>query len=582
MCGIFGCTANRKAYPIVVEGLSYLEYRGYDSAGIAVADAGEIRVKKGVGKVKAVLMPFNSVVMPGTAAIGHVRWASHGSVTEANAHPFLSCDSRVAVAHNGLITNHAELRAALTEQGHTFSSGTDSEVIAHLIEAAYTKTMDPLYATRAAFVQIEGDNAFVALFSVAGVLTGARRGLPLVIGMGANSIFVSSDVLGFLKWTDRAVFVNDGCSFMATKYGVKIVDPHGVTVLGAPVQLPWEFAEAGLHGYRHHTLKEIEEQPAVLAKIAARPTSDYVEAGQLIDNALNVILVGAGSSYHAALFFRNLLNQKYGARFYAFPSGEFRYMNSNLGPNDAVIAFSQSGETADTLDAVRAAKKKGTKILSFVNVPGSTLVRESDVVVDMKCGPEIGVAATKSFTASLYSAARTIETITSARTAGLIENDVNTLLQTDVSYALKAIAGHNDVYMIGSGFGHPLALEGALKMKELALVHAEGLVSSEFKHGPLAVVRDGTPVLCIDSGGESHTEVVTAAEALKARGANLIGITNTPDQVYDAVVHLPSQDDVCGAIEAAVPLQRIAYELALRLKVNPDYPRNLAKSVTVR
>ncbi|MDG6918566.1 MAG: glutamine--fructose-6-phosphate transaminase (isomerizing) [Nitrososphaerota archaeon] len=581
MCGLIGCTGCARAYATVTDGLSRLEYRGYDSAGIAVADAGEIRVKKGVGKVNAVLAPFNGVAMPGAAAIGHVRWANHGAVSTANAHPFLSCDSRIAVVHNGLVTNHEELRKALEAAGHVFSSETDSEVIVHLIEAAYAGTMDPLYATRAAFMQVAGDNAFVALFSVAGVMTGARRGLPLVIGVGSDRTFVSSDVVGFLKWTDRAIFVGDGCSFMATKYNVNMVDAKGDPVAKDAVQVPWEFAETELRGYKHYTLKEIEEQPAVLARIASMPRSAFTDAAQLIDDAMNVVLVGAGSSYNAAAFFRALLNQKYSAKFYALSSEEFKHASTRLGPRDVIVAFSQSGETADTLDAVRAAKRGGARALSFVNTPGSSLVRESDVAVSMGCGPEMGVAATKSFTASLYSSVRVLEAITGARMAGKIENDVNTLLQTSVSCAVDAMAGHNDVYMIGSGLGHPLALEGALKTKELALVHAEGLASSEFKHGPLAL-RNGTPVLCVDVGGESHYDVVTSAEALKVRGAVLIGITSIPDQVYDSVVHIPSQDDICGAIEAAIPLQRIAYELALRSNIDPDHPRNLATSVTVR
>nr|WP_276977252.1 glutamine--fructose-6-phosphate transaminase (isomerizing) [Ferrimicrobium acidiphilum] len=567
MCELIGCTGCAHAYSTIVDGLSRLEHREHDSAGIAVADAGELRVKKGVGKVNAVLAPFNDVIMPGAAAIGHVHWASHGMVSGANAHPFVSCDSHIAVAHNGSVANHEGLRNMLEREGHVFSSSTDSEVIVHLIERAYTKTLDPLYATRAAFVQIAGDNAFVALFSVAGVLTGARRGLPLVIGNGSDKTFVSSDVLGFLKWTDRATFVADGCSFMATKYGVEMVDPKGLPVVSTVVQIPWELADTGLRRYHHYTLKEIEEQPGVLARVAQRPKSAFADASQLIDEAMNVVLVGTGSSYHAAAFFKTLLNQKYGAEFCAFPSGEFRHANHNLSPRDVIIAFSQSGETADTLDAVRVAKKGGARVMSFVNVPGSSLVRESDVVVDIGCGPEIGVAATKSFTASLYSAARVLESITGARMAGTLENDVNMLLQTDVSCALGAMTGRNDVYMIGSGLGHPLALEGALKTKELAIVHAEGLISSELKHGSLALVRDGAPVVCIDSGGETHSDVVTVAEALKVRGAKLIGITSIPDPVYDVMIHIPSQDDICGAIEAAIPLQRMGYELALRSNV---------------
>lgn len=582
MCGILGYTAGHSAFPVVVEGMSHLEYRGYDSVGIAAAEGGELRVKKGVGRVKEVIQPFDGEFLSGGAAIGHVRWASYGEVSKKNAHPFVSCDSRIAVAHNGFVTNHAELRKSLEAAGHSFTSTTDSEVIVHLMEDAYAKTMDPLYATRSTMMQLQGDNAFIAIFSIGGIITGSRKGMPLIIGVGKDRMFASSDVVGFLKWTDRAVFIEDWCSFMLTRYSYRIVDQAGDVLVRQQVQLPWEYADAELGDHEHYTMKEIDEQATVLARIARQPKRVYAGAAGAIDDAMNVVMVGAGSSYNAALFFRNLLDMKYGARFYAMPSGEFRLMNSNLGPKDVVVAFSQSGETADTLDAIRGAKKKGAKVLSFVNVPGSTMVRESDITVPLLCGPEIGVAATKSFVAQLATSARVLDGIVNVRLAGDVAADVQTLLKTELSPALALLYGKNDVYIIGSGLGHPIALEGALKVKELALVHAEGLLSSEFKHGPLAVIREGTPVIAVDVGGQAHAEVVAAAEQLKARGAKIIGITNSPDSVYDVKIQLPSQDEVCAAMESVVPLQLLAYKLALHADVNPDYPRNLAKSVTVR
>jgi glucosamine--fructose-6-phosphate aminotransferase (isomerizing) len=582
MCGIIGCIGDKRAAPLLLDGLRKLQYRGYDSAGFVTSFRGEFRVKKGAGRIEEVMAPGDVDGLVGWVGCAHIRWASHGAVNQANAHPFVSCDDRVAVVHNGIVANYRRLKESLQASGHKFTSKTDSEVIVHLVEDFYRQTADPLESVRQASRVLVGDSAFVAVFSDVSVVAGSKVGAPLILGLAANEKFVASDVLGFLKWTDRAAYLADGDSFAMTRDSVRIVDRDGNVVVREPVQVPWQFDDTSLGAYEHYTLKEIEEQASVVEAVQSQPFAPFNAAASLIERAGSVVLTGAGSSFNAALFTKYLLGDSCKLDSDAVVASELKFIKPNLNYKDVLVAFSQSGETADVLEAVEYARQREAKIVSFVNVPGSSLVRQSDVVIPLVCGPEIGVAATKSFTAQL-TAARML-----ARGLSLLRQDEGLLqtmkeaLKIDVNSAVNVIRGKTDVFLIGKSLGYPIALEGALKMKELALIHAEGLLASELKHGTLAMVKEDTPVIAVNPTGPGYEAVrINVAEA-KARGAKVIGISDKADESYDVHLELPRGTAMAMVIASAVPIQRIAYELALYRQVDPDHPRNLAKSVTVQ
>jgi glutamine---fructose-6-phosphate transaminase (isomerizing) len=587
MCGIVGCVAEEPVAGILLEGLQRVEYRGYDSVGMATISDGKIDVRKGVGKVIDVEKRLRMSKLSGDTGVAHSRWATHGGVTDKNAHPQTSCRETVAVIHNGIIENYIQLKKRLVAKGHKFRSETDTEVIAHLIEDEYKRTKDPLKSTIAATKKLKGQYAIAVMFQDRpDVITGARKDAPLIIGVGDRKMFIASDVLAFIEHTDRTIFLDNYEVAEITRDSVKIVGRNGREVKRRPTQVAWELSDLSKSDYEHYTLKEINEQPVTVVNASTQDPSKVSEFADAIKKAKSLFITASGTSYHAGLLMKFRLNQEAGLRCDAVVSGELREHTGFLKKGSVVVVLSQSGETADVLDAVKEAKKKGAKILSIVNAAGSTLARESDVVLLLNCGPEVGVAATKSFTAQVVVANLVVDAVLGKKTNGMRElsDGIKKALESEkqIVEIVEKYRDRPDFYFVARGYHSPVALEGALKLKELSYIHAEGMPASELKHGTLALMEKGTPVVVINPSGDTHADSLSNAEELKARGADVIGVSDVKDEVYSLLVSMPAVQPKFMPIVEVVPLQLLAYHFALARKNNPDYPRNLAKSVTVK
>jgi glucosamine--fructose-6-phosphate aminotransferase (isomerizing) len=588
VCSIIGYKGRSHAAPILIDSLSKMEYRGYDSVGIATITGDKILVRKGVGKVVEVNKSLDLRKMLGQTGIGHTRWATHGGVTDNNAHPHSACTNEIAVVHNGIIENYNELKQELIVLGHTFRSQTDSEVIAHLLEVHYLNQRDIKKAMIKTCERLKGSYAFVAIFKE-GAISGARFDEPLIVGILDNEYFISSDILGFLKYTDKAIFLDNKDIVVIEDEKLDLFNFEGYSVNRQITQVAWELAAAEKGAYAHYTLKEIHEQSITIADALSNNEQRIQTFCNILANTKNLYITGSGTSYHSALILKLMLGKYAKIRSETIMSSEFEY---TLGPSDdnsAVIAISQSGETADVLHSVKAAKLTGAKILSIVNVPTSSLARISDCFLTLNCGPEIGVAATKSFTGQLsvlYTivdrlcngcigvALNKAELVTAIREVLSAENDIASIVDT--------LHDINDIYILGRSMHYPIALEGALKIKEIAYIHAEGIAAGELKHGPLALIDKNTVMIVINPGDTTFDDTVSNAHEIKARGATVVGISNKKNEVYDHFIKIPQVRDVLYPLIEVIPLQILSYYLALKKNVDPDYPRNLAKSVTVR
>jgi glucosamine--fructose-6-phosphate aminotransferase (isomerizing) len=590
MCGIIAGICADDISPVLFEGLKRVEYRGYDSAGFATIADGKIEIRKDVGRVPDLEGALQVSRMQGKIGMAHTRWATHGGVTKENAHPQMSCGGLVAVVHNGIIENYLELKEALVAQGHTFTSETDTEVIAHLIESLYRTDRDPVRATRLAASRLKGQYAIVVMFADRkDVLTGARNDAPLILGVGRNELFLASDVLAFISRTDKAVFLDNMEVVELTGLGYRVFDLHGREVKNTQVtQLAWELADVSKHDYAHFTLKEIHEQPESIRSAMAQDPESMREVASMIREAGSVILTASGSSYHAALVLKSRLNREAKIRCEAILAGEFDTESHLVDERTVLVAFSQSGETADLLDAVRAAKRNGARVIAIVNAFGSTLARLSDATLPLNCGPEVGVAATKSFTSQVMVGNLIVDALLGKDTLGspgLVEGMVKLALGSEekVKRIASLLRDKSDFYFIARGALYPIAQEGALKLKELSYIHAEGMPASELKHGTLALIERGTPVVVIARGEDASFEsTMSNAMELQARGAEVIGVTDKEHPVFRHVVMLPKTNASIAPIVEVVPLQLLAYFMATERENDPDYPRNLAKSVTVR
>lgn len=587
MCGIVGCVAEEPVAGILLEGLRRVEYRGYDSAGMSTGSAGAIRVKKGAGRVSEIEARFGLSKLGGNIGMAHTRWATHGGVTDRNAHPQTSCKEGVAVVHNGIIENYLALKKRLVAKGHVFKSETDTEVIAHLIEQEHRRAKDPLKATMAAAKKLRGQYAIVVMFQDRpDVLIGARKDAPLILGIGEGKMFIASDVLAFIEHTDRTIFLDNGEAAEIWKDRVKVVGPGGKEVRREPTQVAWELGDLSKRDYAHYTLKEINEQPETVAAAAAQDQAKVEAFARAIRGAKSLYITGSGTSYHAGLLMKFRLNKEAKMRCDAVVAGELKEHTAFLSKGSVVIVLSQSGETADVIEAVKEAKARGARVLSIVNAAGSTLARESDGVLLMNCGPEVGVAATKSFTAQVVVANLVVDAVLGRRTNGIkdLSKAVKKALGTEEKVKeLVALYGDRpDFYFVARGYGSPVALEGALKLKELSYIHAEGMPASELKHGTIALIEKGTPVVVVNPGGPNHADSLSSAEELKARGADVIGVSDVDDRVYGHFIRVPRVKPKFMPIVEVIPLQLLAYHFALARKNDPDYPRNLAKSVTVK
>ncbi len=594
MCGIFGYVGPRPvAAALVLKGLKDLEYRGYDSWGVAAVPegseekGGKIVVQKKTGKIgSATLEGFPA----SSFAFGHTRWATHGGVTDLNAHPHLDCTGTIAIIHNGILENYQELKAKLVKKGHKFISQTDTEVAVHLIEE-YAKTMLFSKAVQKAFNEMTGLNAFIAMNTKIKQFVAVRNGSPLVVGFGNKENYLASDAAALLPYTKQVHFLEDDEMAIVSEKGAMIFNARtGAHVMPRKQLLTWSLSQVEKGSYPYFMLKEIYEQPGILADIAADGANLAVELAKRVTASADVSIIGCGTASYASLAGSILFN-KIANRSVAWSLGsEFDDEVRFLGPKSLVVALSQSGETMDTLEAVRKARKNKAKILSIVNVMGSTLYRDSDYQLLIGAGPEKGVASTKAFIgkiahllllayASVGRVAEGQKLLTkSVRVTKEVMANKNVARIKDLA---KRIKKKQHVYVIGRGMSYPAALETALKIKEISYIHAEGFAAGELKHGVIALIEKGTPCIAFLPNDETYGANLAGAMEMKARGGYIIGISHKPHDVFD--FYIPVKDvGVATIIPNVAVAQLLAYYLTIERGFDPDMPRNLAKSVTVK
>ena len=588
MCGIIGYLGFRPVGQVLYSSLKSLEYRGYDSAGVAVANGATVSVLKDTGKVEEINGKLSLNSITGVAGIAHTRWATHGGVTAANAHPHASCDGKIAVVHNGIVENYSDLRSTLKASGHSFSSQTDTEVIPHLIEDGLKSGLSLEKAVLQACSLLKGSFAFLAVSSDhPGDLVAVRNESPLIVGLGEGEVFAASDALPFLPFTNKAVFLEDGeMAILSAKSSSFFDFRTGKQLMKQTQELKWTAGQAEKGEFEHFMLKEIMEEPVVFKHVALQDEAVLDEFAKGVIDAKKVLVVACGTSYHASLVGRQLFNKLLGKRLDVVLGSEFSFELNSIDSDTLIVAVSQSGETADVLDCVKKAKAKGARIFSFVNVVGSTLDRVSEKVLYLNCGPEVGVASTKAFLSQLglfyllaFKASGKL--IDMQNLASLVRQSIE-LNREKLKELARDFKYRDSVYYLGRGVHYPIALEGALKLKEISYLHAEGLASGEMKHGTLALIEKGTPVILLNPKDEFYGDSFNNAMEAKARGARLIAVTNAENENYDVVIRLPACDSIFYPLLEVVPLQLLAYYSAVERGRNPDKPRNLAKSVTVK
>lgn len=586
MCSIIGYYGKEIAAPILVSGLKRMEYRGYDSVGVATESDSQIELKKGTGKVSEVNSKVQLDTLPGKVGIGHTRWATHGKVTDVNAHPHPSNSGKIAIVHNGIIENFEELKKQLEDDGYSFKSETDSEVIANLLQKNYDSTNDVKETILKTVSELKGHYAFVAMFEN-GQLAAARFHEPLIIGVGQDDFFLSSDVLGFIEYTDDAIYMENGTFVVLDKNQFQISDFNGEHVGYGITKVSKEFGDAYKGDYAHFTLKEIYEQPETILKAGEKASDAIEKTVDYIRHAKNIYVTGSGTSYNAALIAKQILSKYAKIKAEPIMSSELQFAPDTVEENSILIAISQSGESADVLDAVKIAKKANCKIISIVNLLTSSLAREADLVIGMNCGPEIGVAATKSFTSQLVILYKIVQKLSNNEITIDFEDFSKSVLKTldnpkKIQEIAKELKDVSDIYILGRGINYPIATESALKLKELTYIHAEGIPGGELKHGPLALMDSSVFVIIINPNDSTYADTLTSAREIKARGAKIIGVSDVESDVYDYWIEIPKINEVLYPISEIIPIQLLSYYAALEKNTDPDYPRNLAKSVTVK
>lgn len=586
MCSIIGLASSTEASALVVKGLRRMEYRGYDSAGVATFDGQSIVVRKGVGKVGEVNSFLGLDSLSGQIAIGHTRWATHGGVTDSNAHPHLSSSGRVAIVHNGIIDNYQDLRENLEEEGYSFKSETDSEVIANLLDKNYRENGSVREAIRRTVIRLKGKFAVAAIFDD-GTLAGLRSHEPLILGVSKEGYFVASDVLGFANQTDKVIYL-DNEEFATVKDGVVgLYDFLGRPIAHQVTTVAKEFGEADKGEYVHYTLKEIFEQPSTVLRNRTAAGAELDSLAAMVKGAKRVYVTGCGTSFHAGLLGVRLLFEFASIAATPIISSEARFFPAQYGEGTVMLAISQSGETADVMEAAESAAAKGAEIVSLVNVTRSSLARASKLVVGLSCGPEVGVAATKSFTAELATLYTLVEKLVGGHFSFNMQGvpaAISEALETEsrVELIARKMRRASDVYVLGAGLHYYSALEASLKLKELAYIHAEAIPGGELKHGPLALIDRNSFVIMINPEDETYEDTFAWTHEVKSRGAKIIGLSNKPCDMYDYWIPLPKVSAPLYPLVEVVPLQLLSYHLALERNANPDFPRNLAKSVTVK
>jgi len=591
MCGIIGYCGQKPAVPIVLEALKRLEYRGYDSAGIASLYNGKLLIRKDAGKIDEVIRKQNLANLPGTVAIGHTRWATHGGVTQLNAHPHSDCGGRVAVVHNGIIENNQQLRRELTKIGHKFTSETDTEIIPHLLEDELKNGCSLKQAVLNIAPRLEGSYAFLVIsLDDPGKVIGTRKSIPLIVGINAPDYYVSSDALAFSQYTNQVMSLEDNEVVMLTQEGIEFFDAQGNKLVKQARKLDHSWAESHKGGYQHFMLKEIMEQAQVLGQIVRQDEKRFTNIALDILRARQVIITACGTSRYAALVGRYLFS-RVGKKFCdVVMASEFGYFADSVDKSTVVIAVSQSGETADVVEGVKAARNAGAQVISIVNRPNSILADLSHQVIYLNCGSEIAVAATKSFLSQLaifylLSFAMINSFDEAAARLTDLSGDITRVLDWNKSELIKLsqrLKDKNAFYYIARGINFAIASEGALKLKEISYIHAEGMPAGELKHGTLALIEPGTPVVVICPADYTFLETLSNAMETKSRGAYIIGVSDKESDIYDSWVKIPEVDELLYPMVAVVPLQLLAYYLAVNRGCDPDKPRNLAKSVTVK
>lgn len=608
MCGIVGYIGPRETAKLLIDGLRRLEYRGYDSAGIAVFHKGKIEIRRRAGKLTNLEELVGNETFDGTVGIGHTRWATHGRPSDENAHPHKA--GRVAVIHNGIIENYLPLKEALKRKGRIFSSETDTEIICHLIDEFVQEGYSPLDAVKTALDKVRGSYALGILFEGdERCLIAARKESPLVIGLGEGEYFIASDVPPILPYTRDFIFMEDGEVAHLSPEGVRVFDPRGNEVSKEPKRVNWNPLMAEKGGFKHFMLKEIFEQPrAVIDTIRGRLSEekgDVLLEGVQLDSAVlkrirRICLIACGTSYHAALVGKFLIEGLCRIPVEADIGSEFRYRNPILGNDTLLVAISQSGETADTLAALREGKRQGAMTLAICNVVESSLARDSDHVIYTHAGPEIGVASTKTFVTQLVilfllalRVGRELELLSDEDGRGLIEELVRIphlmeeMLRSSkqVFEIARKYLSARDFLFLGRGINYPIALEGALKLKEISYIHAEGYPAGEMKHGPIALIDREMPVVVLATRNEVFEKVISNIEEVRAREGKVIALVSQSDreiiQKVDDILFIPETHPSLTPILLTIPLQLLAYYMADLKGTDVDQPRNLAKSVTV-
>jgi glutamine---fructose-6-phosphate transaminase (isomerizing) len=611
MCGIVGYVGDKSAVGIIVEGLKRLEYRGYDSAGVAVLNQGALHVRRAAGRIKMLEGVLTEKPLAGALGIGHTRWATHGRPSEENAHPHTDCDGTLVVVHNGIIENYLEIKDRLLAEGHRFKSQTDTEVVAHLIEHHLRATGRLDRAVKAALKEVTGSYAIGVVSTAApDRLIAAKQGAgSVVVGLGQGEMFVASDIPAILAHTRDVVVLEDDEVAVVTADSVELSTLDGEPVRRAAVRILWDPIMAEKGGYRHFMLKEMHEQPRAITdtfrgRIAPETGNVVLPDVNLAPDAVRaierVVLVACGTAFHAAMLGRSMMERLAGIPAEVDLGSEFRYRDALVGPETLVVAISQSGETADTLGAVKAARLKGCPILAITNVVGSALAREATGVLYMHAGPEIGVASTKAFSTMIVATyllglwlgrqrgAITAEDV-KKRIHDLVEIPrlVEKTLELDgqIAAVARELAGARDFLYLGRGLQFPIALEGALKLKEISYIHAEGYAGGEMKHGPIALIADRLPVVALAPRDSSYERMLGNIEEVLARDGQIIAVVNAGDRSIAAkahhVIEVPPCADLLAPLITVIPLQLLAYHVAVRLGCDVDQPRNLAKSVTV-
>ncbi len=608
MCGIVGYVGDRDAVRILLDGLRRLEYRGYDSAGLAVQAPSGLEVRRSVGKIDNLCDRIQHDPLAGTTGLGHTRWATHGRPSDANSHPHADCSRRLVVVHNGILENYLELKTALLAEGHVFRSETDTEVMAHLVERELGRTADLTQAVRAAARGVRGAYALCVLSADhPGQIVALKRGAgAVVLGLGDGESFVASDIPALLPHTRTVLIMQDEEMAVISRSGVELAKLDGTPIERVASVITWDAAMAEKAGYRHFMLKEINEQPeAVDRTIRAHVVGGtgelrLPEANLSAAMIQRIVLLSCGTSYHAALIGRSMIERLAGLTTEVDLASEFRYRDAILGPGTLVVAVSQSGETADTLGAVHAAAERGARTLGITNVIGSALARDAHGVIYTHAGPEIGVASTKTFSATV--AALYLLAVALGRDRGYLNaqdtqkrlgelSDMPLLmsetlaLHDQVGPIAREIAPHTNLLYLGRGPQHAVALEGALKLKEISYIHAEGYAAGEMKHGPIALIDERLPVVVLTPRDASYDRMVGNVEEIKARGGRVIAVCHRGDAEMinrvNRVLEVPAAPDLLMPLLTSIPLQLLAYEVALLRGTDVDQPRNLAKSVTV-